>query len=164
MTGESKRTELTAADQIHLGHLVDDHAATYYGGPLNMSLSDAVRYTAEAVVERAFPDVDRAALWALVRAELEAHPEILERGRLTDDQRAARAAERAARSQIHDQAALIALRAGDFDGALRSIDAAEMACPRRPGPYDWDGLRAFVRQARAEAEAAVRELANRASA
>ncbi len=147
------RFELTTPERVHLGHLVEDHGADFYGpaGPFTFGFDDAVRYTAEGYVEKAFTDVDPNTLWDLVRAELEAHPEILQRGRLSDAQRAANAERRNTAAAVHDRAAGSAYQDGRYAEALALIDLAELEAPLREGFRGWDDLREFIRQAQENA-------------
>ncbi len=155
------RTELTDVERIHLAHLVEDHAASFYGpaGAFTFTFGDAVRYTAEGYVEKVFTDVDRNTLWDLVRAELEARPEILQRGRLTDTQRADNARRRTDAAAVHDRTALDALRDGRWDDALAAIDLAEREAPLRSGIHNWESIRSHIRAARDAAEALTTEQA-----
>jgi hypothetical protein len=135
MTATRTRTELTELETIRLRHLVEDHAGTYYGGPLQLGVYDAIRYTAEAVVERQFPDVTYDTLWDAIRAILNQDITALDR-RLTDADRAQRAAVRRAAADAWVTLASQALDSDDPDKlflASAFVDAAEREDPDYPG-------------------------------
>lgn len=142
------RTTLTELETIRIRHLVEDHAAEFFGGPLQLGVHDAIRYTAEAYVEKAFPGVAYETLWAAIRAVLNADITILDR-RLTDADRAGNAERRKAAAQPHLNAAHEAYGpdgGGDLDAALRHIAAAEREDPTNPA---WAHARAAIASARA---------------
>ncbi len=128
MTATRTRTTLTEIERIRLRHLVADNAGTWYGGPLGLSRPDTVRYTAEAVVERQFPDVTYNTLWDAISDVLDQHSGILER-RLSDADRriAAAARQEAAGAWLH--LAGEALEAADFPLAAAFVDQAERENP-----------------------------------
>lgn len=85
-------TDLTEVDLIRIRHLVEDHAGSYYGGPLSLGRDDTIRYTVDTV-DNLFPDVDYNTLRGLVIEAIDDQPNILDR-RLTEADREKRAAVR----------------------------------------------------------------------
>ncbi len=127
------RTELTEIEQIRIRHLVEDHAATWYGGPLQLGVLDAIRYTAEAHVEKAFPDVAYETLWDAIRAVLNADITILDR-RLTDADRHAAACARTFAAQERLGLAGTAFTEHDYSLAAALVDQAEREDPDGRAP------------------------------
>jgi hypothetical protein len=137
---------LTEVERILVAHYVADQAGRFYGqrGSMFFGRSDAVRYVTEGFVGKRIVDVDWSILWDAVGAELDAHPEILTAGPLTEAQIQERHAVREAAAAEYDHAAAEAFQAGDYPLAVALVDAAERECPDRGGFRGWDDLRAFV--------------------
>jgi hypothetical protein len=127
--------DFTPVERVVIAHACEDYASNWYGPQpgFTFSRSDCERYITEGHLS-ALHDPYRgrhkmAAVWAAVKAHLDAHPEILAAGRLTDEQRAANTAARDRRAQALCDRAVEAFHAGRWDDALDLIDRAELESP-----------------------------------
>jgi hypothetical protein len=127
------RTALTELERVRIRHLVEDHAGTWYGGPLQLGVYDAIRYTAEAHVEKAFPDVPYETLWEAIRAVLNADITILDR-KLTDADRHAAACARTFAASEWLGLAGTAFNEHDYVLAAALVDQAEREDPTGRAP------------------------------
>ncbi|MFD6756152.1 UvrD-helicase domain-containing protein [Micromonospora gifhornensis] len=140
----------TAVEAVRIAHAVQDWAANWYGqvGAFTFSREDAVRNVAEGHLQR-LQGHSLAEVIAAVDAYLDAHPEILQTGRLTDEQRAQRQRERTERAQQLSRASYRAFQAGDLDQAEALIDQAQLASPDyQPPRTTWTEVRARIAAAR----------------
>ncbi|MER7166782.1 hypothetical protein ABT336_12060 [Micromonospora sp. NPDC000207] len=87
-----------------------------------------------------------AQVWQAVAAHLDAHPEILAAGRLTDGQRAEKQDARDRRAEVLLAEAEVPFREGRWDEALALVDRAELASPRLER---WDRFRRLIESKRA---------------
>ncbi|GIJ12224.1 UvrD-helicase domain-containing protein [Micromonospora andamanensis] len=140
----------TAVEAARIAHAVQDWAANWYGqaGAFTFSREDAVRYVAEGHLQQLHGH-SLAEVIAAVDAYLDAHPEILQAGRLTDEQRAQRQRKRNERAQQLSRASYRAFQAGDLDQAEALIDEAQLASPDyQPPRTTWAEVRARIAAAR----------------
>lgn len=137
--------ELTAVELVTVAHACEDWAGNWYGrqGGFTFGRSDCERYVAEGHLGTLCERHSLAVVWAAVRDHLDAHPEILAAGRLTDAQRAERQAARDGRAKRLLAEAEVPFRAGRWDDALALIDRAELESPTA---VDFERYRRIVRE------------------
>ena len=127
---ETATTGFTELEIAEIGHAADDHAARYYGGPLELCRDDAARYVSEGHLGHLISRHGLGTVWAAVADYLSRNPAVLE---LTE---IARTEARHARIDAAEQARRNAKRnfdAGDFDSSLAMIAAAERLDPHFGG-------------------------------
>ncbi|GGM27598.1 hypothetical protein GCM10011608_10530 [Micromonospora sonchi] len=122
---------LTPVELVQVAHACEDWAGNWYGqqGGFTFGRSDCERYVSEGQLSKLCDRHTLKVVWAAVAAHLNAHPEILAAGRLSDTQRAEKQAARdeAARALLAE--AEVPYRDGRWDDALALIDRAELASP-----------------------------------
>lgn len=123
--------ELTAVERVMVAHACEDWAGNWYGpqGGFVWSRSDCERYVAEGYLGKLCDRHGLAAVWAAVHDHLDAHPEILASGRLTDAQRVERQAARDRRAQELLAEAKASFHEGRWDDALALVNRAELESP-----------------------------------
>ncbi|WP_416903487.1 hypothetical protein [Micromonospora echinospora] len=132
---------LSRADRVTIAHVCQDWAAIYYGGPMNLSASDAIRYLADGHLEALTAQHGRDTIWRAVAAHLDAHPDTLTTSRTTQAQREQRQADRNTRAAAYLDAARDHHRRELPYEALALIDRAEVCSPSFK---DFDHYRAIV--------------------
>jgi preprotein translocase subunit YajC len=144
--GTAAASPFDELDQARIRNAVAEHAAGYYGGPLNLGRDDAARYVSEGHLG---PLVSRHGLndvWEAVAAEIERNPDAL-----TPD-RAGRS--RAIRERADDAStrALAHFKAGELDQALAAIAEGEAADPdfRTARGVSWSSMREAIDRKRSE--------------
>ncbi|MEV5211285.1 hypothetical protein AB0K35_27815 [Micromonospora sp. NPDC053740] len=117
-------------DRVRMAHACEDYAGQWAANPATSgSPSSVSRYVAEGCLSALCDRYTLAVVWAAVREHLDAHPEILAAGPLTDGQRAERQEARAAASRACLAEAEVPFREGRWAGALARVDRAELASP-----------------------------------
>jgi N12 class adenine-specific DNA methylase len=144
----------SAPDRATIEHVIQDHLGRYYGGPLNLSRADAVRYTVEGHLKEMQDKYGRRETWdaveAYVAANVDSRPELLQR--LSDAQIAERNAARDEEAKRLNLAANDAFKAGDYSAALDLINQAEQAAPDyRGGAARWARIREVIQAKKAAA-------------
>lgn len=144
---------MTPVDLVRVAHACEDWAGNWYGpqGGFTFSRSDCERYVSEGHLSKLCDRQGLKAVWESVREHLDAHPEILAAGRLTDAQRTERQAGRDAASAALLAEAEAPFRDGRWDEALSLVDRAELASP---GHARFDQYREIVRSKMSGAVAA----------
>ncbi len=126
MTGD-----FTPVERALIAHACEDYAGNWYGkqGGFTFGRSDCERYVSEGHLSKLCDQYTLKVVWAAVREHLDAHPEILAAGRLTDVQRAERQAARDARAKALIVEAEVPFAAGRWDEVLALVDRAELESP-----------------------------------
>lgn len=143
---------IAPVDLVTVAHACEDWAGNWYGpqGGFTFGRSDCERYVSEGYLSGLCDRYGLKAVWEAVRVHLDAHPEILVAGRLTDAQRAERQAARDAASAALLAEAEVPFRGDRWDEALALIDRAELASP---GHANFGRYREIVRSKMPEAVA-----------
>jgi hypothetical protein len=142
----------TDVERVLIAHACEDFAGNWYGpqGGFTFGRSDCDRYVTEGHLKNLHdPHRGRhkmAQVWAEVKVYLDAHPEILAAGRLTDAQRAEQQAARDARAQALLDEAEGPFLAGRWDDTLALVDRAEL---ESPGYARFGGYRDVIARKRA---------------
>ena len=167
---ERKESDMTFTPVEHavIAHACEDYAGNWYGAQpsgITFSRYDCERYVTEGelgdLINPYKGSHKFAEVWEQVKVYLDAHPEILAAGRLSDTQRAERQAARDAAARALFDKASDAFEAGRYDDALELIDRAEVTSPAMsdgrpvPGPMGWESYRRAIRTKMAEAEMTV---------
>ncbi|WP_328384361.1 AAA family ATPase (plasmid) [Micromonospora zamorensis] len=134
----------SAVELAKIRAAVQDHAAKYYGqrGALHFGESDAVRYVSEGHLGGLVRKHGLSDVWDAVAATI-----AQDRAVLTHDPKPVRAALDAASEMAGNEIKQL-LDAGDHEGALNRLDAAELANPhyqlvgRRS--LSWDDIRTII--------------------
>lgn len=144
--------ELSPVERVLVAHACEDYAGNWYGqqpGGMSYSRSDCDRYVTEGHLKNLHDPYrgrhKMAQVWDAVKAHLNAHPEILAAGRLTDAQRAEQQAARGARAQALLDEAEAPFLDGRWDDALALVDRAEL---ESPGYARFDGYREVIARKR----------------
>jgi hypothetical protein len=144
----------TPVELIRIAQACEDFAGNWYGkqqSGFTFSRYDCERYITEGHLGYLHDPYKRrhtmAEVWTAVREYLDAHPEILTAGRLSDVQRAERQAARDAEAAGLLDAAEREFDEGRYAEALVLVDRAELASPDLalgepfPCPVRFDGYR-----------------------
>lgn len=132
----------TPAERALIAHAAEDWAATYLDGDAGADVDDAARQVAERHLQHLTDGHPAAELAAAVTAHLQAHPEVAAAGALTEQQRAERQAERAARARQLAGDAWAAFTGGDLARARELAARGELADPlHQPGGASWTQIR-----------------------
>ncbi|MFI7026301.1 UvrD-helicase domain-containing protein [Micromonospora sp. NPDC049900] len=140
----------TPVEAARIAHATEDWAANWHGQVTGSTFGrqDAIRYVAEGHLQQ-LQGHSLAEVMAAVEAHLDAHPEILHTGRLTDEQRNQRQQQRNEQAQNLSKASYRAFKAGDLDTAQALIDQAQTASPDyQPPRTTWTDIRARITAAR----------------
>ncbi|MEV0214342.1 hypothetical protein [Micromonospora sp. NPDC050695] len=144
--------DISAVDRVRVAHACEDYAGSWACNPATGgSVGSVGRYVAEGNLAKLCDRCGFKTVWAAVRGHLDAHPEILAAGRLTDAQRAERQAGRDADSAALLADAEVPFREGRWDEALALVDRAELASP---GHAQFDRYREIVRSKMTDSVAA----------
>ncbi|WP_341719878.1 hypothetical protein QQG74_09330 [Micromonospora sp. FIMYZ51] len=135
---------------MRVAHACEDWAGNWHGpqGGFTFGRSDCERYVAEGQLSKLCDQYTLKVVWAAVRNHLDAHPEILAAGRLSDAQRAEKQAARDAAARALLAEAEAPFRDGRWDDALALIDRAELVSP---GAVNFDQYRQVVAEHAAKA-------------
>lgn len=148
MSSEGKAPGVfSAVELVMIRHAVEDHAAGWYGqvGPFTFGREQAARYTSEGPLSGLCDRHGLAAVWRAVAEVIEENPQVLEH-RLSDEERAQRQRQRAARAEYLAEETAVAFQAGDRERALEATYQAELADPTyRPAHCTFDELREIIR-------------------
>lgn len=138
---------LAVDDLARVRIATEDHAARYYGGPLNLGRDDAARYTAEGHLGKLCDRYRLAAVWRAVAAVIDERPELLT---ATEVERTARREERARRCEDAAHRAHELFQAGWGGDALAAVAEGEQADPdhRVAGRHTWTDLRKIITKRR----------------
>ncbi|MEU8334757.1 hypothetical protein [Micromonospora tulbaghiae] len=122
--------ELTPVDRVRVAHACEDHAAQWRQNPLvGGDMGSVARYVAEGNLGRLCDRHTLNVVWAAVRQHLDANPDVLAVGPLTDSERAAVRASREKSARALLEEAEVPFRAGRWDDALALVDQAELVAP-----------------------------------
>lgn len=121
----------TPVELVTIAHACEDYAGNWYGkqGGFTFGRSDCERYVSEGHLGKLCERYSLKEVWAAVREHLDAHPEILAVGRLTEAQRAERQSARNAAAKVLLDEAHVVFDAGRFAEALELIERAELEAP-----------------------------------
>lgn len=142
---------IDALDLVRIEIATEQHAAGYFGGPLELGQDSAARYVAEGHLGTLCDRYGLGPVWEAVAEVLQQRPELLT---LTMRQREQLRQERADCCQEVFSRADVAFRAADYPAALSALDEGERIAPDHQ-PIDWsswEDLRQVVARKQAEAQ------------